>query len=39
MNLCEDRHELKYNRKSILFHLQILDETSEISTDLSEYPC
>jgi hypothetical protein len=27
------------NRKSILFHLKILDESSEISKDLSEYPC
>jgi hypothetical protein len=25
--------------KSILFHLQILDEISEVSVDLSEYPC
>ena len=27
------------DRKSILYHLQILDETSESSVDLSEYPC
>ena len=27
------------NRKSILYHLGILDENSEISTDHSEYPC
>ena len=27
------------NRKSILYHLQVLDEESEISVDLSEYPC
>jgi len=26
-------------RKSILYHLGILDEESEISVDLSEYPC
>jgi hypothetical protein len=25
--------------KSILYHLQILDELSEVSVDLSEYPC
>ena len=30
---------LSVNRKSILYHLQILDETSEVSVDLSEYPC
>jgi hypothetical protein len=27
------------NGKSILFHLRVLDENSEISVDLSEYPC
>ena len=27
------------NAKSILFHLKILDEVSEINIDLSEYPC
>jgi len=27
------------NGKSILYHLQVLDETSEINVDLSEYPC
>ena len=27
------------NQKSILFHLNILDEGSEIDKDLSEYPC
>ena len=27
------------NRKSILYHLGILDEESEISVDISEYPC
>gem|GEM_PF-6300197 len=27
------------NQKSILFHLNILDEWSEINKDLSEYPC
>ena len=27
------------NSKSILFHLHVLDEKSEISIDLSEYPC
>ena len=27
------------NGKSILYHLHILDENSEISIDLSEYPC
>jgi hypothetical protein len=27
------------NTKSILFHLEILDEGSEINKDLSEYPC
>ena len=27
------------NRKSILYHLSILDEESEKSVDLSEYPC
>jgi len=26
-------------RKSILYHLGILDEESEISVNLSEYPC
>ncbi len=26
-------------RKSILYHLHILDERSEITEDLSEYPC
>jgi len=26
-------------RKSILIHLQILDEASENTIDLSEYPC
>jgi len=27
------------HRKSILYHLHILDESSETSVDLSEYPC
>jgi len=27
------------NSKSILYHLQVLDETSESEVDLSEYPC
>ena len=27
------------NRKSILYHLHVLDEQSESSVDLSEYPC
>jgi hypothetical protein len=27
------------NQNSILFHLDILDEESEINKDLSEYPC
>jgi hypothetical protein len=26
-------------RKSILFHLEILDENLELSKDLSDYPC
>jgi hypothetical protein len=26
-------------RKSILYHLQILDEETEKSEDISEYPC
>jgi hypothetical protein len=26
-------------RHSILYHLQILDELSEVSEDLYEYPC
>lgn len=33
-------HVSKSNgNKSILFHLKILDEESEISKDLSDYPC
>jgi hypothetical protein len=27
------------NGKNILYHLQVLDGTSEIDVDLSEYPC
>ena len=27
------------NRKSILYHLHVIDEQSEIAEDLSEYPC
>jgi len=26
-------------RKSILYHLHILDEQYDVPTDLSEYPC
>ena len=28
-----------FDGKSILYHLHILDEKSEVSIDLSEYPC
>jgi len=27
------------NGKAILYHLHILDDSSDISEDLSEYPC
>ncbi len=35
----EPRVSHSSNRNAILYHLQILDEESEISIDLSEYPC
>ncbi len=35
----EPRASHSSNSNAILYHLQILDENSEISIELSEYPC